>query len=96
MTPNSEPVGWGAGVTALAMATMPMLTAFGINITQNQSAAVLGFLSALVLFLGLFVRSKVTPTAKAEAAVETALLTPQPNTLTGIERQAAEILAATK
>ena len=91
---SREPVAISTGITTLVTAGFAIATAFGMDLSQQQQTSILGFVAAMILVAGLLTRSKVTPTAKAEAAVETALnTTPGP---TGIERQAMEILASTK
>lgn len=75
MNPQKEPVAWGGSITALAVATFPMLRAFGVDVTVEQSDALLGFLAALIVVGTLVVRANVVPLGKAENAVETALNT---------------------
>jgi hypothetical protein len=56
---KSEPV--VTLVLGLVAAGVALLVAFGVDITQAQGAAIGGFVVA-ALALGVFVRSKVTPT----------------------------------
>lgn len=65
MNPKNEPVAWGGAITALAVAAIPLLQAFGVNITEQQASALLAFLAALIAFGTLVLRAVVTPTAKA-------------------------------
>jgi len=72
MTPAQEPVAWSTAVTTLVTAGLALATAFGLNLSENQSAAVLGFVAAMILVAGLFMRSQVTPTSEANTAIEEA------------------------
>lgn len=74
MNPSNEPVGWGGALTALAVAAIPLLRAFGVDVTEDQSSALLGFLAAVIGIGTLVVRSKVTPVATAEKAIDRAWL----------------------
>lgn len=74
MTPANEPTAWSGAVTALAVAAIPLLRAFNVNVTQAQSDAVLGFLAALIVVATVFVRSKVTPIAEAQKKVDQAFI----------------------
>lgn len=66
---NKEPVSWGGAITAVAVATIPVLRAFGVEVTEQQSSAVLGLLAAMILAGTVVVRSKVTPVGKAEQKI---------------------------
>lgn len=58
---KSEPAALTNGIIALVTAALALLVAFGVDVTQEQSAAILGFVAAVVAFAGFFIRSKVTP-----------------------------------
>lgn len=58
---NTEPV--IALVLGMIAAGIALLAAFGVNVTEEQTAAIGGFAAAALAF-GFYVRSKVTPTAK--------------------------------
>ncbi len=89
MNPQKEPVAWGGAITALAVATFPLLRAFGVNITVEQSDAILSFLAALIVIGTLVIRANVVPLGKAENVVSLALNTsPDGNT----DKQAKELL----
>lgn len=60
---NEPVVGLVLGLVAAGVA---LLVAFGVDITPEQGAAIAGFVAA-ALGLGLYVRSKVTPTKKGDA-----------------------------
>lgn len=63
---QTEPTAIGAGVVTLVTAGLALAVAFGWEITPEQTAAILGFVSALAAFVGYVVRSKVIPVAKVE------------------------------
>ena len=73
--PTSEPTAWGGAITALFVAGIPLLRAFGVNISEDQSNAILGFLAAFIVVGTLVLRNQVVPLGKAENAVEDALNT---------------------
>lgn len=50
------------GIVGLVATFLTVLTAFGVEFTDEQSAAVLGFVGAL-LALAVLLRSQVTPTS---------------------------------
>lgn len=59
---TSEPVLTVASITALATAVLGALVAFGVNLTEAQTTAVLGVVAvAAPLVVGLVARRKVTP-----------------------------------
>ena len=72
MNPRSEPITWSGALTALAVAAIPLLRAFGKEITEEQSNALLTFLSALIVFGTVALRSTVTPVEKAERLIKKA------------------------
>ena len=72
MTPANEPVSFNGAITALAVAAIPLLRAFGVNVTEDQSSAILAFLAALIVFGTLIVRSRVTPVKKANDLIDQA------------------------
>ncbi len=56
---NSEPAVITTSIVALVTAGLALITAFGGDITQDQSAAVLGFVSALIALSGPVIRQFV-------------------------------------
>lgn len=97
MNPNSEPTAWGGAITALAVAVIPFLRAFGVNITEQQGDAVMTLLAALIVVGTIFLRSRVTPASKAIDAIGTALQTTPTNaTAAGSTAQSKEILSGAK
>lgn len=52
------------GITALVVATIVLLVAFGIHITGDQKTAIVGFIAALYA-VGLLVRANVVPLIRA-------------------------------
>lgn len=74
--PADEPVAWGGAVTALVVAAIPVLRAFNVSVSEDQANAILGILAPLIAFGTLLVRSQVTPTAKAQDAVNSAAAAP--------------------
>jgi len=69
MNPANEPTAWSGAITALFVAGIPLLRAFHVSISEDQSNAILGFLAALILVATILVRSQVTPTHIANAAI---------------------------
>ncbi|GAA1110404.1 hypothetical protein [Nesterenkonia jeotgali] len=58
---KKEPVALSAAIVALVAAVGPVLMAFGLEITDEQNAAVMGLVTAVVaVATGLYARSKVT------------------------------------
>lgn len=58
---SKEPV--LTAVTGLVVAAIALLVAFGVHVTQLQTAAIVGFVGAVYVVAAL-VRSKVRPVAK--------------------------------
>ncbi len=50
-------------ITALVAASIVLLVAFGVTVTDEQKIAIAAFVIALYVFVGV-VRAKVTPTRK--------------------------------
>lgn len=61
---SNEPVTIGGVILGLVTATLALLMAFGLELSQDQVAAILGFTTALIAVVTFIVRSKVTPTSK--------------------------------
>lgn len=97
MNPTAEPTAYGGAITALAVAVIPFLRAFGVNISEQQGDAVMTLLAALIVVGTVVLRSKVTPVSKAIDAITTGLQT-EPNTATvgGSTNQADAILSTSK
>lgn len=63
-TPRPQPVLTAAGVQAAVGAVIALLVAFGLKLSGEQAAAVLGVFAVLSpIAFGLFTRDKVTPLA---------------------------------
>lgn len=68
-TIQREPARIGAAIISLITTLMALLVAFGVDITNAQQEAILGFVAAVVAIAAPFVvnewyvRRKVTPTA---------------------------------
>ena len=59
---NNEPLWTVAGITAAVTALIALLTAFGLDLTEAQSNAILGVVAVLApTVVALVARSKVTP-----------------------------------
>jgi len=65
---NNEPAVTGNTVLAVVQSALVLLTAFGVALAPDQSAAILGLVSALIpasaIVTGFLVRQKVTPVSK--------------------------------
>ena len=62
---RNEPVVTAAGVSAVITAAIALLVAFGVHVTANQSAAIVGFVGVVApLVLAVVARARVTPVAK--------------------------------
>lgn len=61
---NREPLLTTAGIAAIVSAIVALLVAFGLDLSEGQTAAILGVVSVLApLIVGLLARRKVTPTS---------------------------------
>lgn len=59
---TSEPLWTVAGLTAGVTALIALLTAFGLDLTEAQSTAILGVVAVVApTVVALIARSKVTP-----------------------------------
>lgn len=59
---KNEPAVTVASLTAVVTALLALLTAFGLNLSQDQTAAILGVVAVLApLVSGFITRGKVTP-----------------------------------
>jgi hypothetical protein len=59
---KTEPVAIVAAVQAVVAAVLTLLLAFGVDLSDAQTAAILGvYAAAAPLAAGFFVRSKVSP-----------------------------------
>ncbi len=56
---NSEPAVITNSFVGLVVATLALITAFGVSLSQDQSAAILGFVAALVFIAGPVIRQFV-------------------------------------
>lgn len=62
-----EPAVTVATITALVSAALTLATSFGLHLSTDQTAALLGFAGVVApLAVGLITRSKVTPKARPE------------------------------
>lgn len=69
MSPSTEPVMTAAGIAAFASVLMGALVAFGVQLTEQQQAAVkdlvlVGFPIVAFIVAAIVARSKVTPVAR--------------------------------
>lgn len=65
---KNEPAITVASITAGFTALLALLAAFGLPLTDEQTAAILGVVAVLApLVVGLITRSQVTPTANVAA-----------------------------
>ena len=69
---NSEAAVITNGVVALVTAGLALITAFGADLTQDQSAAVLGFVAALIAVAGPIIRQFVFSKDTTQALVNKA------------------------
>ena len=69
MNPKNEPVSFSGAITALAVATIPLLRAFSVSISEAQSDAILAFLAAAIALGTIVLRSQVTTKANAEEKI---------------------------
>lgn len=59
---NREPVITAASIASIASALVALLVAFGLHLSKDQIAALLGFVGVVApLVAGWFARSRVTP-----------------------------------
>lgn len=94
MNPTNQPVAWSGVLTALALNSMTLLRVFGVDITQDQSEAILGLLGSIIAVGALLLALRTVTTKKAENAVQTALVT-QPSQTRTPEEQSKNILSGT-
>jgi hypothetical protein len=101
MPASTEPVAATEAVRSLVLAVLAVLLAFNaVNPTQEQTAAILGLVTAGSVMLSVFARLRSTPTSKVAltTAQATALAPPPPEpptpvTAAEVERIVAEGLA---
>lgn len=83
---NSEPVATlGAAVLAVIVAGIALLPTFGFDVSPAQQAALIAFVSSVITLVTIWQRSKVVPTEKANAAIESAAKNPTPVTQQGVD-----------
>lgn len=64
---NREPVITAASIASIASAVVALLVAFGLHLSKDQIAALLGFVGVVApLVTGWFARGRVTPVVPAE------------------------------
>lgn len=69
--PKDEPVALTGLIVAVVIAGISLVTAFGLKVTPEQAAAIIGIVSAIVALAGaLFARSKVMPMSRAKHAAD--------------------------
>ena len=62
---SNEPVLTAASISAVVSAVLALLVAFGLDLSETQTAAILGVVGAVVpLVTAVVARAKVTPTSK--------------------------------
>jgi predicted amino acid dehydrogenase len=60
---RDEPVMTGATVLAIVGSILTLLVSFGVDLTQEQTAAIVGFVGVVApVAIGFIVRAKVSPT----------------------------------
>lgn len=65
-TVQDEPVITGSFIQSLVGAVLALLIAFGVNLTDLQTAAILGvFIVLAPVITGLFQRSRVSPVSRS-------------------------------
>lgn len=70
---KSEPVVVGATLIAFVQALLVVVVTFGVDITAEQTAALMGLVtSAVAIGQAMLTRSQVTPMFRADARVEAA------------------------
>ena len=65
----NKSVGLGGAITAVAVAAIPVLRAFGVNVTEDQANALLGLLAALIGLGTYLASSRVVNRTTAERAI---------------------------
>ena len=66
LTPDQEPALFGALITAVLSVIVVFLPRFGVHLSKDEYTALAAVaVAAIPIIVGLFVRSKVTPTAAA-------------------------------
>lgn len=62
---STQPAAAVSTITAVVSAAITLVVAFGVNLSTDQTAAILGFVAIVgPLVSGLITRTKVTPTAQ--------------------------------
>ncbi len=72
---NKEPATIVSSLIGLITAVLGLAAAFGLNISDEQQNAIIGVVipaSAFIALIGPIIRQFVTPTKKAEKAIEDA------------------------
>lgn len=60
---NKEPVLTAAGIAAITSALIALLLSFGVGLTPDQTAAIMGLVGVVApVVAGYFARKRVTPT----------------------------------
>lgn len=75
---KNEPVVAGGLVTGFVTAALALVIAFGVNLTQEQQVAILGFVTALIALVAWLVRRKTYGPETVKSAMK-----PSPEALTG-------------
>ena len=68
MNPKNEPVTLTGLIVAAVAAIVSLVTAFGLHVSPDQAAAIIGTVTAVAAVVGFLVaRTKVTPTSNVVA-----------------------------
>lgn len=73
---TANPVTWGSAIIGLSTATIGLLIAFGVNITVDQSAAIMTFIGAVIVVAGFVLHNRVIPKSTAQDKIDTAFAAP--------------------
>lgn len=83
---STEPVATlGGAVLLVVVSGIALLQEFGVDITASQQTVLAAFAAALIGLVTLVQRSRVVPTGRANAAIESAAKNPTPVTQQGVD-----------
>lgn len=68
---KNEPVLTAASIAGVVSAVLALAIAFGVDISESQTAAILGVVGTVApIVLAFVARAKVTPTAKLDGSTD--------------------------
>jgi len=73
---GQNPVTWGSVIIGVFTSGLAMLIEFGVNITQGQQNAMMGFIGAIIIAAGFAAHNKVTPKSVAQGKIDEAFAAP--------------------